>query len=767
MKGKILISNKIDDTNVIQYEDSNYNYILCGQHNIPRQGWKIHISCTLENHQEILDIVYNYCCKKKIDFKYIYNYKDLIYSLSGDAPQENVAKFITIYPSSTKVFIKVIEELYEQLHFYDGPYVVSDRRYRKSNIYYRYGVMESDSDYILDPLGNKLSDNRSYFNVPYFETDPFYFLEENVDSNYKYLNEIYKPYKSIHESSSGNVYKAKFNNVDVIIKEARNHILGFWGTAIDDLKNELNILRKLDDILGTPKLIDDFYFDENFYVVQEYLPGKPLSVASSDYFYQNLINYKNIIKSAYDLISSIHNKGIILNDISANNILIDSKTSNIYVCDFGSSYFVEEKNIKKNIGSTEGFYDNSINEFTSYNSDFHKLGYTLMSYIFPANNLIGLDKSGKSTLNQFEKYCKFNHIDYNVFNMIYLLIRQPYNWKNKFIKIFKDDQKKIFNVSIDKDNIAEYYNLLNSNIQFLKSEPHIENLTLGGIYNSNIKLLFIDSYKLKFKKYVRENHERIIKWIETSNDFTVGKGITGFGIILMMIFDDKEIEEINEYVDYIYTKINDKEQLIKSGDYLGISSGYLGKVLFNLLFSIREDLSTFSYTSLFNQLMYVNAYVKQIPEKNFYEFPVIVGKNISSPYLDDGLSGFLYTALILYKTNKLPKHLKIILKNDIIYPGIKTLLQDGWTKNAGLLHGNAGISYILYIASNILNKKCYLEKSIEYIYYTKFYSININNVLYFPNKEFSSLTNSFEDGTRGIHYVLEKIMNLRDINLWE
>ena len=49
--------------------DEFFRYIIFDRER--RQGWKIHISCTIENHLMIINIVGDYLLMNKISFKYI------------------------------------------------------------------------------------------------------------------------------------------------------------------------------------------------------------------------------------------------------------------------------------------------------------------------------------------------------------------------------------------------------------------------------------------------------------------------------------------------------------------------------------------------------------------------------------------------------------------------------------------------------------------------------------------------------------------------
>ncbi|MGO2237803.1 hypothetical protein IMAU10031_00635 [Lactobacillus helveticus] len=79
---------------------------------LPHQGFKIHVSCTEENFQSILNTIYNFCIQHKVSFKYISNLENLLNNLSGKSSIWSSGKFITIYPESLSSFKEIITQLY-------------------------------------------------------------------------------------------------------------------------------------------------------------------------------------------------------------------------------------------------------------------------------------------------------------------------------------------------------------------------------------------------------------------------------------------------------------------------------------------------------------------------------------------------------------------------------------------------------------------------------------------------------------------------------
>ena len=93
---------KFPGYNDYSYKDEIYAYYIFDSDFI-RQGWKVHISCVVSNHLDILKDISSYLVNNKINFKYIYNSNNLIKFLSADISIENLGKFITIYPKQDKI----------------------------------------------------------------------------------------------------------------------------------------------------------------------------------------------------------------------------------------------------------------------------------------------------------------------------------------------------------------------------------------------------------------------------------------------------------------------------------------------------------------------------------------------------------------------------------------------------------------------------------------------------------------------------------------
>lgn len=117
------MTNLSDDCVVSREENSVWKMYKFKEQSLQAQGWQINISATLDNAEQILQKVSNILVERKVHFK----------------------------------------------HLASGPYILSDKCWKNSNVYYRYGGFamifnEQGELCIKDENGELLVDER----VPYY-----------------------------------------------------------------------------------------------------------------------------------------------------------------------------------------------------------------------------------------------------------------------------------------------------------------------------------------------------------------------------------------------------------------------------------------------------------------------------------------------------------------------------------------------------------------------------------------------------------------------
>jgi predicted Ser/Thr protein kinase len=360
---------------------------------IPAQGWKIHVSATLDNAVSLLRRTALLLLARGVPFKFALDKNVLATMSSKRWARGGSGKFITIYPSDLASFKALLEELYVELHAEEGPYILSDKRYKDCRVlYYRYGGLRRTTQtdikgekvlVLVSPNGEVVPDVRTpYFALPPWVTDPF--PTEKTERKEIVLNNRFQVKKAISFSNSGGVYLGEDRETgkEVILKEARAH------TAMDDrgndavklLKKEHSLLELLRGMDVAPDPLDAFKAWENFFVAEEYLDGvdireimltqSPLmqvrpSLEDSKEYYELC---RRTLKAFAQVVDLLHKKGIVFGDLSAKNIRIDPATHAVRLIDFEGAFkpdtdqptylftpgFKSVASIRKN---TQGFED--------------------------------------------------------------------------------------------------------------------------------------------------------------------------------------------------------------------------------------------------------------------------------------------------------------------------------------------------------------------------------------------------------------------------
>lgn len=378
---------------------------------IPVQGWKIHVSATISNSESILRKVIPVCVSFNTPLKFVCDKYLIGLSSEKGWPRGSSGKYITIYPRNISTFKSLLQKLYSELIMFEGPYILSDKRYRDCKVlYYRYGGIKPnfyvDYDgnlipYLESPDGNKVPDFRHpYYYTPEWVKDPFEDDVEDETGNQGLKNGRYEVLSVLKFANNGGIYLGYDNETQrkVVIKEARPYTLMNKSNNLDSIqlrKREWEILKILKDTGLTPKPIDLFIEWEHLFLVESYIPEITLQqyIAKNNPIYKIKPTedelkkyYKNIIQIGINLTESlqvIHDHNVILGDFSYNNVFVHSDLS-VSFPDLEGSY---SQLLGGEVANqyTPGFFDiESIKEKgLTFEHDYYALGCVLCSLLTP------------------------------------------------------------------------------------------------------------------------------------------------------------------------------------------------------------------------------------------------------------------------------------------------------------------------------------------------------------------------------------------------
>ena len=688
--------------------------------------WKIHVSATIFNYKEVFKIVSYYCIENNINFKFLANYT-AFKSMNGKAVNRvSAGKFIVIYPKKGKV-LDVLEDLYKKTRKFEGPFILTDKRYKDSQIlHYRYGeylpiAVRTERGVIghfIKDNNNKLARDKRvpYYHIPkWIEDLP---LENNTKQKSAFLSN-YSVLEALHFSASGGVYRVKDTEGNIYIaKEAR----AFCG--IDDaeiygterLKRERDFLKELKETGVTPRVHEWFEEFGNYYLVEEEIKGTTLrefiyrlnpllSLEESTQIKENYYtNAFNIFEQLLEKLEIIHKHGIVLYDISDTNIIIEnleksnlSKNNiNVRFIDLEHSLYSNED--KESNVQTPG-YRSSIKNY--YKRDYDKIMSLGLAMIFPLNTLYELNQTKKNLLIQWarkhineipEKYLK-------LLDNYYMKEPQtlPYLINNRLYTYSKEDIRKLSNSIIDSYNdnwIEDRY--------YYPADPHIFNTNPYSISHGAFGVLYglysiSSSLDLNYVDYVKEKSKALFHDWKYNYKYNIPSSllIGNAGILLFLT----KINYIDE-AKVVYQEI--KNQPIPKENNL-----FYGKagIIVALLYFWEKT----------NDQEVKNEAIK-IADLLMKENPT----DMDVPSLYEGNAGIAIALLIVYYHTKDQKYLSKAneFKNwvlDQIYTNSRdhltvnrlTPTSERYVESSFLYNGLAGVGMMLILFNKVSNDESY------------------------------------------------------------
>ncbi|HEY9700813.1 MAG TPA: protein kinase, partial [Allocoleopsis sp.] len=217
--------------------------------------------------------------------------------------------------------------------------------------------------------------------------------------------ELIKPL-NLSEGAFGAIYLAKDKNMPpesnnfCAVKKLKQD----WAdlaTAKRLFSAEAKILEKLAAIPNIPKFIDYFQQDNDYYLVQEYIEGEPLS----DFLRHNQFDEEEAIKflqSMLHTLKAVHNLNLIHRDIKPSNII--KHENKYYLIDFGAAkldYVQLQNNLTIAIGTPHYAAPEQLKGNPCFASDIYALGMTIiqaLTGILPAR----LNRDNKGNIEQLK-----------------------------------------------------------------------------------------------------------------------------------------------------------------------------------------------------------------------------------------------------------------------------------------------------------------------------------------------------------------------------
>lgn len=305
----------------------------------PRQGWKLHVTSTLDASAAVLEATMPLLVHQRTAFKFV-NTKWRLALLNGPhAPLASAGKFITIYPSDDARAVELAGALDRATRGVAGPRILSDHQYAPGSlVHYRYGAFIGESAIddagrlvavIRSPDGRVVPDRRSVPCVdPDWVVDPFGGAAVGAGSAAQVLlNGRYAVRRTLGRRNKGGIYLGTDCSTGrrIVIKEGRPHVDGglHVGDARSLIHREANVLRSVASLGLAPRLIDLFDQQDHAFLVEEHVVGAPLRI-----HVLHMLDRKDwrdrlpLVTALAELMQAFHDAGVVLRDFTPNNVMV-------------------------------------------------------------------------------------------------------------------------------------------------------------------------------------------------------------------------------------------------------------------------------------------------------------------------------------------------------------------------------------------------------------------------------------------------------------
>ncbi|MEU6553264.1 class III lanthionine synthetase LanKC [Streptomyces sp. NPDC046915] len=316
---------------------------------LPDQGWKIHVSACLDNAEHILSVVSRYCFENRVAFKFLRSPALVQTQNAKYASRGSSGKFMTLYPVDEPMLERCLNDLGEALAGRQGPYILSDLRWRNGPLYLRYGgfteqfCRSETGELVLalrEPSGRLRPDvRRAVFDVPEWAPVPAVLKQALADQARSSMAAFpYTVERALHFSNGGGIYVGRpiGGGEEVVLKEARPHAgLDQRGDdAVERLGRERDILRRLAGLRAVPAELGHLIAWEHHFLVQEYIQGEPLNKwfgrryplihPSPDD--KTIARYREealaVLASIEEGLHAIHERGVVFGDLHPRNLIV-------------------------------------------------------------------------------------------------------------------------------------------------------------------------------------------------------------------------------------------------------------------------------------------------------------------------------------------------------------------------------------------------------------------------------------------------------------
>ncbi|MBW4685077.1 MAG: tetratricopeptide repeat protein [Komarekiella atlantica HA4396-MV6] len=227
------------------------------------------------------------------------------------------------------------------------------------------------------------------------------------------------------------------------------HLFVSKATTLQQLGQEHNQIQKL---------IDYFEEKEEFYIVQEYIPGNPLTeeVLQGKPLREDQVI--SLLLEILEILVFVHVRGVIHRNIKPANIIRRQSDSKLVLVDFG----VVKEVILTSVGNSEYLPNEQSQGNPKYNSDIYALGIVAIAAIMglQANDISRLKNQKNQLTGEIIWRNKTTEISRKLTNILNKMVRLNYRKRYQYATEVLENLKELTNYEYNKQNQKKLWLIL-------------------------------------------------------------------------------------------------------------------------------------------------------------------------------------------------------------------------------------------------------------------------------------------------------------------
>lgn len=375
---------------------------LCPGYVIPNQGWKVHLSASVDNISIVINAAVAACTRFNVHFKVVNTASQYLLSNGKNADRLSAGKLVTIYPSKEN-FEDLVAFLEGELQDQEGPEILTDLPGSAPCVHFRYGAFipmkNEDGIYsIQDAEGLMIPDRREILRADEFPSDDISMIQHAKDrlKNNGQLNVT--RVLLVKQSNAGGVFRCDFEGKPSYLK------LGRWKAGLDRdgidgwtrVKNEFKILEVLRDsgftaeperLLENGRTIVAVTGDlgaDNLQVFKR--SNFPIYGVQNGGWAEYLSEVLSICEQVKSAIKYMHSKGVFHRDLHIRNVLYSK--GKVSIVDFEDA--VLNSNSGPGKSKAQGYSNRRL--LNSFEADWYSFRQIIQDLVF-----------GNTSINEFNE----------------------------------------------------------------------------------------------------------------------------------------------------------------------------------------------------------------------------------------------------------------------------------------------------------------------------------------------------------------------------